>query len=88
MKRDDKIAILENHINHMEDEIRRLQDNLAQVIDTGENIKDNSYVKMDQSMKTLEAHRKFKMNKTLFHFVSLNINIYKLFYVFRFESCT
>ncbi|KAL0894525.1 hypothetical protein ABMA27_013104 [Loxostege sticticalis] len=56
LKRDDKIAILENHINHMEDEIRRLQDNLAQVIDTGENIKDNSYVKMDQSMKTLEAH--------------------------------
>ncbi|XP_063839143.1 golgin subfamily B member 1-like, partial [Ostrinia nubilalis] len=54
--RDDKIAILENHINRMEDEIRRLQDSLGEVIDAGENIRDNSFIKMDQSIQNIEAH--------------------------------
>lgn len=71
LTRDDKISILENHINHLEDEIRRLQCNLADVIDTGESIKDNSFLQMDQSLKTMEAHR----NNIFQNIFSMNISM-------------
>lgn len=58
MARDDKIAILENHINSLEDEVRRLHQNLSEVVDTGEQIREFSYQKIDQSLNKMEAHRK------------------------------
>ncbi|XP_049866864.1 cytadherence high molecular weight protein 2-like [Pectinophora gossypiella] len=54
--RDDKIAILENHINSLEDEVRRLHSSLAEVVNAGQEIKDNSYQKIDQTLNKMEAH--------------------------------
>lgn len=57
MARDDKIAILQNHINSLEDEVRILHTNLAEVVNAGEGIKDSGYQKIDQSISQIEAHR-------------------------------
>lgn len=58
LARNDKIALLENHINDLKEEVRQLHINLAEVVDTGEQLKDFSIEKMD-SLKMLDAHRKF-----------------------------
>lgn len=63
VSKDKKIFTLENHINELEDEIRRLQYSLNEVIETGEQIKQLSYEKIEQ-FKMIEAHR----NKYLFLF--------------------
>ncbi|CAB3248237.1 unnamed protein product [Arctia plantaginis] len=55
MIRNDKIAILENHINELEDEVRKLHINLVEVVDTGEEMKEYSFQKID-SIKNIEAH--------------------------------
>ncbi|KAH9635054.1 hypothetical protein HF086_004408 [Spodoptera exigua] len=54
-ERDSKIATLQNHLNELEEEITRLHASLDEVIDTGEQIKDFSFQKLD-SMKNMEAH--------------------------------
>ncbi|KAI5639673.1 hypothetical protein NE865_07920 [Phthorimaea operculella] len=56
LARDDKIAVLQNHINSLDEEIMRLHDCLAEVVNTGEQIKDNSYKKIDQTLNKMEAH--------------------------------
>ncbi|XP_022820749.1 sporulation-specific protein 15-like [Spodoptera litura] len=53
--RDSKIATLQNHLNELEEEVTRLHSSLAEVIDTGEQIKDFSFQKLD-SLKNMEAH--------------------------------
>lgn len=55
--RDDKIAILQNHINSLGDEMRKSHLNLEEVVNAGEGIKDSGYQKIDQSISQLEAHR-------------------------------
>lgn len=67
VSKDKKIFTLENHINELEDEIRRLQYSLNEVIETGEQIKQLSYEKIEQ-FKTIEAHR----NKYLFLLTYIN----------------
>lgn len=62
LARDDKIAVLENHINQIEDEVRMLQSSLAEMVDTGEQITDYGSQKINQSIKSMEAHRKNKLN--------------------------
>ncbi|CAH2104941.1 unnamed protein product [Euphydryas editha] len=56
VSKEKKICTLENHINELEDEIRRLQYSLNEVIETGEQIKQLSYERIEQ-FKTIEAHR-------------------------------
>lgn len=56
--RDDKITVLENHINKLQDEVKRLHESLAEMIYTGEQIKDLSLQKITESLDTMEAHRK------------------------------
>lgn len=58
LARDDRIALLENHINQLDDEVRMLHISLAEVVDTGEQITDHSSRKINQSLLTMEAHRK------------------------------
>ncbi|XP_047042247.1 myosin-2 heavy chain-like [Helicoverpa zea] len=53
--RDDKIATLQNHINELEEEVRRLHGNLAEVINTGEEIKDFGLRNIN-SIRNMEAH--------------------------------
>lgn len=67
LARDDKIAVLENHINQLEDEVRMLHSSLAEVVDTGEQITDYSSQKINQSLKSMEAHR--KNNLPIFTFI-------------------
>ncbi|CAG9567451.1 unnamed protein product [Danaus chrysippus] len=57
LARDKKITTLENHINELEDEIRNLHKDLEKVVETGEEIKHLSYEKLDQCLKTVEAHQ-------------------------------
>ncbi|KAI8427544.1 hypothetical protein MSG28_002059 [Choristoneura fumiferana] len=54
--RDDKIAIMQNNINALEDEVRGLLSSLKQAVDTGFEIKDNSFHNFDESRQQLEAH--------------------------------
>ncbi|XP_052757895.1 repetitive organellar protein-like [Galleria mellonella] len=54
--RDYKISILQNHINQLEEEIRQLHKNIAEAVDTGEQISSTSYEKIDQSLKIIETH--------------------------------
>lgn len=56
--RDKKITTLENYVNNLEDEIRKLQNNLNEVVESGEEIKKLSYEKINETQKMLEAHRK------------------------------
>ncbi|XP_050362241.1 putative leucine-rich repeat-containing protein DDB_G0290503 [Nymphalis io] len=56
ISKDKKISTLENHINELEDEIRKLQYNLNEVIESGEQIRQLSYERIEQSFKTIEAH--------------------------------
>ncbi|KAJ2944556.1 hypothetical protein O0L34_g3905 [Tuta absoluta] len=56
LARDDKIAVLQNHINSLEEEVRRLHECLAELVNTGEQIKDNSHKKIDQTLNKMEAH--------------------------------
>lgn len=58
MTRNDKIAILENHINELEDEVRKLHINLVEVVNAGEEMKNFSFQKID-SIKNIEAHREY-----------------------------
>ncbi|XP_045535859.1 cytadherence high molecular weight protein 2 [Papilio machaon] len=53
--RDDKIAILENQVNELGDEVQRLQTSLATMLDIGEN-RDIRNHEIDQSLKLMEAH--------------------------------
>ncbi|KPI94008.1 hypothetical protein RR46_13173 [Papilio xuthus] len=53
--RDDKIAILENQVNELGDEVQRLQTSLATMLDIGEN-RDVRKHEIDQSLKIMEAH--------------------------------
>uniref|UniRef100_A0A2A4IWY7 Uncharacterized protein n=1 Tax=Heliothis virescens TaxID=7102 RepID=A0A2A4IWY7_HELVI len=53
--RDDKIATLQNHINELEEEVRRLHSNLAEVINTGEEIRDFGFQNIN-SIRNMEAH--------------------------------
>ncbi|XP_059059330.1 repetitive organellar protein-like isoform X2 [Achroia grisella] len=54
--RNDRISILENHINQLEEEVKQLHKDVAKAVDTGEQISIANYEKMDQSLKTIEAH--------------------------------
>ncbi|XP_037302569.1 uncharacterized protein LOC119192940 [Manduca sexta] len=56
LAREDRIAMLENHINELEEEVKKLHDCLDEVVNTGEQIKQHSYEKIDQSLKRMEAH--------------------------------
>ncbi|XP_047544617.1 putative leucine-rich repeat-containing protein DDB_G0290503 [Vanessa atalanta] len=56
INKDKKIYTLENHINDLEVEIRKLQYNLNEVIESGEQIRQLSYERINQSFKTIEAH--------------------------------
>lgn len=55
--RDDKIAILENQVNELGDEVERLQTSLATMLDIGENRGIRNH-EVDKSLKLMEAHRK------------------------------
>ncbi|XP_046961774.1 sporulation-specific protein 15-like [Vanessa cardui] len=55
LSKDKKICTLENHINDLEDEIRKLQYNLNEVIESGEQIRQLSYERIE-SFRTIEAH--------------------------------
>lgn len=59
LTRDDKIAVLENHINELEDEVRQLHNCLDEVVVTGEQLRDNNYQNIEQSLKKMEAHRMY-----------------------------
>ncbi|XP_028035820.1 girdin-like [Bombyx mandarina] len=54
--RNHKIVILENHINEVEDEVRRLQVCVSDAIIAGEQIRENSIQKIDESVKAVHAH--------------------------------
>lgn len=69
--RDKKITTLENHINELEDEIRKLHKDLEEVVETGEEIKHLSYENLDQCLKTVEAHR--KLNYKTFNLIFLEV---------------
>lgn len=56
--RDDKIAVLQNHINALQDEVHMLQRNLEAVVEAGEQISDNSSRKLNESLLSIDAHRK------------------------------
>lgn len=58
LARDDKIATLQNHINNLEEEVRRLHAGLAEAIDTGEQMNDFSFQKID-TLRNMEAHREY-----------------------------
>ncbi|XP_075991984.1 uncharacterized protein LOC142987239 isoform X2 [Anticarsia gemmatalis] len=55
LARDDRIVILENYINELEDEVRKLHLNLDEVVDTGEQMRDFNFQKID-TIKNIEAH--------------------------------
>lgn len=50
---------MQNNINALEDEVRGLLSSLKQAVDTGFEIKDNSFHNFNESRQQLEAHRKF-----------------------------
>ncbi|XP_052747145.1 interaptin-like [Bicyclus anynana] len=55
--RDKKISTLENHINELQVEITALQNDLKEVVESGEQLKDLSYEKLNQTVKKIEAHQ-------------------------------
>ncbi|XP_034840273.1 GRIP and coiled-coil domain-containing protein 2-like [Maniola hyperantus] len=55
--RDKKISILENHINELQVEITANQNNLIEVVESGEQLKELSCEKLNQSVKKIEAHQ-------------------------------
>lgn len=55
---DHKIAILDNHINELQNEVKRLHETLALAVDTGEDVTDNTVKKISDSLLSIEAHRK------------------------------
>ncbi|XP_045776151.1 uncharacterized protein PFB0765w-like isoform X2 [Maniola jurtina] len=57
LARDKRISILENHINELQVEITANQNNLIEVVKSGEQLKELSYEKLNQSVKKLEAHQ-------------------------------
>lgn len=62
LKRDDKIATLQNHINNLQIEVKQLHACLEEVVETGEQMQIDtkaSYEQVDQSLKKMEAHRKY-----------------------------
>ncbi|KOB75912.1 Uncharacterized protein OBRU01_06635 [Operophtera brumata] len=56
LARDDRIALLENQINKLEEEVRQLHTCLDEAVSTGEDITNHSSQKIDQSRLSMEAH--------------------------------
>ncbi|XP_039765071.1 uncharacterized protein PFB0765w-like [Pararge aegeria] len=57
LAREKKISTLENHINELQVEIIALQNDLKDVVESGEQLKELSYEKLDQTVKKIEAHQ-------------------------------